>query len=330
MVPHKGILCDPWSVSKERQEIQCTVTGEEDGQKLDRLVARYAGVSRRIARILISRGAVKANGRGVKILTKPMKAGVKLLIEKSLVEEAGQKKGKKIELHEADILYKDRWLVGIYKPSGLLSETDRLGSPSVQTLLPELLESQGESGEVHLVHRLDAGTSGVLVLARKPNIARAMHELFRQKKLKKIYLALSQGRLKKDHWCDAPIKRMPGQVARHGVHPEGKPSRTYLKELAFHDDNSLVLAQPKTGRTHQIRVHLAHLECPILGDKRYGGKAYIGEDYRPVHRPMLHAYALEFKHPKSSEPVCVEGPPRSDFKGLAESLGLWQNEFTLA
>ena len=154
MVPHKGILCDPWGVSRDRKEIQSTVTGEEDGQKLDRLVARYAGVSRRIARILISRGAVKLNGRGVKILTRPIKAGTKLVIDKALVAEADQKQGKKIELHEADILYKDRWLVGIYKPSGLLSETDRLGSPSVQTLLPELLESQGESGEVHLVHRL--------------------------------------------------------------------------------------------------------------------------------------------------------------------------------
>jgi 23S rRNA pseudouridine1911/1915/1917 synthase len=314
-------------VKDAEKKIQALVEPADDGQKLDRLVARYTSLSRRLARILISRGAVSANGRVLKILTRPVKAGTQLTIDMHLMDEEALHTSKRLELTAEHIIYKDRWLLAIHKPAGLLSETDRMGSRSVQNILPGLLEAQGESGEIHLVHRLDAGTSGVLLLARKPNMMRAMHEIFRHKKIKKTYLALSQARLKKNQWCDAPLKRMPGQVARHGVDPEGKPSRTYVEELAYHEGYTLVLAQPKTGRTHQIRVHLAHLGCPILGDKRYGGKAYVGSEHRPVHRPMLHAYTLEFVHPKTNKMMVLKNSVGGDFKDLAEYLTLWQEGF---
>ena len=311
------------------KQIKALVEQDDDGQKLDRLVARYAALSRRQARILIARGLVSVNGRVVKILTRPVKAGTRIAIKIEDQDDLMLPEPGRIDLSAKHILYKDRWLVALHKPAGLLSESDRLGSRSVESLLPKLLLAQGEPSEIHLVHRLDAGTSGVLVLARKPNIARFMHELFRHKKIHKTYVALCQQRLKKNQWCDAPLRKMPGQKARHAVHAEGKPARTYVEEIMHHAGYSLILARPKTGRTHQIRVHLAHLGCPILGDKRYGGQAYVGDAHRPVYRPMLHAYRLEFVHPKSKETMILKSVLNDDFKGLAESLGLWQEGLSL-
>lgn len=308
---------------------QFVVTAEDGGERLDRLVARAAGLSRREARTLIATGQVFVNRRPVRILTRPIKAGTHIDVGTAPPSPSAPPNppmegvtSSETQRHAPlEILYIDRWMVVINKPPRLLSEHDRFGSPSVESELPKVLARRGEHTRLWLVHRLDAGTSGVLVLARTPGAAASLNETFREAHGQKTYLALVQGELAKAHAVDAPVGR--AERTRHQVRRDGKPAQTQVTPLAASNGATLVQCLPRTGRTHQIRVHMEHLGHPLLGDRLYGGPGYTGGT-RPtsIGRAMLHAHKLQVPHPKDGRAMGFEAPPPEDFAGLAKSLGL--------
>ena len=299
--------------------VSFVVSDDEGGTRLDRLVARHTGSSRRVARILIMQGKVCVRRTVVKIATREIRAG-----EQISVSDPGEVANpKELPKVEPRILHLDHWLVAVDKPAGLLSETGRQGSPSIETLVPRLLAEAGEhKTDVRLVHRLDAGTSGVLLLARRSQACATLGDAFAQGRVTKTYIALCQGNLGCGQLIDAPIGPVRG--TRQGVVEGGKPARTQVESIATTQEASLVRAQPKSGRTHQIRVHLAHLGHPLYGDGLYDGPRYVGKaPPEPVPRTMLHALQIEVTHPKTGEPLLVRAPPPEDFVALAMRLGVW-------
>lgn len=303
--------------------IELTVEPGDDGEKLDRVVARALNVSRRIARIVIGEGAVTVDGKPWRIIAKPIKAGARVVIHRTREAVADQARlPGEARLERERILHMDREVIVIDKPAGLLSETDRSGTVSLQTLVPKLLEEIGERNrDVWLVHRLDAGTSGVIVMARVASAGRKLDEAFREAKNTKRYLALCNGRLAEPRDVDGPIARAQG--TRHKVDPQGKPAFTRLVPRAVGVSATLVEAQPRTGRTHRIRVHAAYAGHPLLGDRLYGGPVYTASTPpQAIGRVMLHAASLTVPHPRSNTPVTWIAPVPKDFRDLATILGV--------
>ena len=290
-----------------------------DNARLDKVVMTLMECSRAEARRLIGAGRVQVGSRVCKIIAKRLKEGTKV----SLVGESSPSEVKDAGTPALEIVHIDSHIVVVNKPSALLSERDRHGGPSVESILPSLIPKDAKGprpDELWLCHRLDATTSGILLLARKPSANRKLQVAFRERKVEKTYIAWVSGRLDKARWVDAPIDRVKG--TKHGVAESGKPSRTHIEPLWVSDEVSLVCARPKTGRTHQIRVHLAHLGCPILGDRLYGGAMYLPGPRTPVRRALLHALALSVLHPQSGKITEYRVAPPSDFRDVSQALSL--------
>ena len=202
-----------------------------------------------------------------------------------------------------EVLHVEPAFVVLAKPPGLLSEPGR--GPDKRDSL--LIRAQAVYPDARIVHRLDMMTSGVIVLARETLAHASLSEAFREREVDKRYEALVHGRPARDEGeIDLPLvvdwPNRPRQIVCHGT---GKPSLTHYRVVGeTHVDGVGTLARialaPVTGRTHQLRVHLASLGCPIAGDPFYG----IAGDTAP--RMMLHACGLAFAHPLTGEPVVFE------------------------
>lgn len=291
------------------RELHWIVDAEHSGARLDRLVARAAQISRRLARTLIATGRVRVNGEAARILSRTYGAG-------RVIEVAPATSGEPPAHGALKLLYEDRQLVVVNKPPGLLSESTD-GARSVIELATELVRGR----RLWLVHRLDANTSGVLVLARTSSASARLGEAFRAGRVRKDYLALCAGVIPGKQEVNAPIGRAKG--TRHSVTLGGKPASTVLQPLAATASVTLVHAQPRTGRTHQIRVHLTHLGHPILGDALYGGPRYTDcVPPQPIARMMLHAARLTVPHPATGDGLHLAAPLPQDFIALCEQHGL--------
>jgi 23S rRNA pseudouridine1911/1915/1917 synthase len=192
----------------------------------------------------------------------------------------------------------------------------------------ELPALQG-SDRPGIVHRLDAGTSGVMVLARTEEAFRDMMRQFRERSVSKTYLALVYGEPRFDSgWIEAPIERALGDTSRMKTAKpgEGRAAQTYYEVRERFRGLALLAVQPKTGRTHQIRVHLASVGMHLVGDKLYkrrGGHLVRLPPEAPVPpRQCLHAFELRFVHPATKEPVVFQAPLAEDF----EKLLAWARE----
>lgn len=209
---------------------------------------------------------------------------------------------------EIEILYQDTHLVLINKPTGLLSLSGKnpQNFDSVHYRLVQLFPG------CTLVHRLDFGTSGLMVVARNKAINAALCQQFSQRSVTKVYQALLCGHLRDDDGViDAPIAKDPALFPRMSISEiHGKPARSRYRvvERFYQTQEDGVLLPltrveltPETGRTHQLRIHCQHLGHPILGCDLYGGLTLPGSEQAP--RLMLHASELHFVHPVSGEPV---------------------------
>ena len=208
------------------------------------------------------------------------------------------------------------------KPSGLIvNRSQTAKTETLQDWLDDYLgiPNGGISDEVYLqrsgmVHRLDRDTSGVLVVAKDVETLQDLMAQFKERQVSKKYLALVHGELK-DQKIDiqAPIARNPRNRLKNAVVADGKFARTVVERISVKDGFSLVFAKPQTGRTHQIRVHLSATNHPIVGDPLYSPKALYKKTSPKFGRLMLHAQALEFKHPKYGEKVHFEAKVPSEF-----------------
>ena len=207
-----------------------------------------------------------------------------------------------------DIRYEDEWLLVINKPAGqLVHPTTRESGGTVGNALMHYFASNGEAHAFHPVHRLDRDTSGLLLIAKEPQI---QYQLSPKgcKNFKREYQAIIEGHLTPPNGLiDAPIARALPSIILRKVSPEGQPARTHYHTIKQGHSLSLIELELDTGRTHQIRVHMAHLGHPLLGDDLYGGNM----DY--IERQALHAFRLSFRHPMTGENLVITAPPPADF-----------------
>jgi RluA family pseudouridine synthase len=214
------------------------------------------------------------------------------------------------------ILYIDDALLVVDKPAGLPTLVDGW-NPEAPYLLGLLREKYGP---LWVVHRLDRETSGVIVFARTAEAHRSLNMQFEGRKMErveKVYHAVAAGAPEWDEkTVKLPLRSNAGHRHRTVVNPRrGKPAHTDFRVLRRLDKYTLVEAQPHTGRTHQIRVHLAAVGLPIVGDKLYGPPA-DGDEINTIPRAALHAYSLRLLHPTMGRKVVFEAPYPDDFKQL--------------
>ena len=219
---------------------------------------------------------------------------------------------------EPRIVLDDPDFVVIDKPPGL---TVHPGAGQADgTLLDWLAAELPETGKLErhgLVHRLDKDTSGILLVGKNAASAAALSKQFQDRTVEKTYLALVRGLpTEREAELDAPIARHHADRKKFAVRPDGKASVTRYKVIEELNGYALLEVQPQTGRTHQIRVHLAAMGNPIVGDATYGST-----DHGPW-RQFLHAAKLSFTHPKTGKPVTVEAPLAEDLEAyLTEVRG---------
>lgn len=290
-----------------------TVPESENGSKLDAVVGRlFVGMSRKTARQAILTGRVALNGKVVKIFARAVRAGDRLT-----VSAAGEGSPHRLPPPELTVLHQDRDVLVIAKPAHLLSER-ALGERGEHVL--GVLAARG-LGQGQLVHRLDAGTSGVMLVARTPAAAERLSDAFRQGEIEKAYLLLCVGAPGEGEF-DGPLGRDPKHHRRQAVTANGKHARTRYRTLATGEGPrvSLVAARPVTGRTHQIRVHFSFAGHALLGDGMYGGPTRLGTTL--FDRPLLHAHALSFPQPRTHVRLRFVLPPPPDFSAAARALGV--------
>jgi 23S rRNA pseudouridine955/2504/2580 synthase len=305
-------------ISAGSNSVTYTVIGDEDhGQRLDNFLIRCCkGVPRsHIYRILRS-GEVRINSGRVDA-TYRLCAGDKLRIPPIRVAERPKNEVDEAAKQRVDlpILYEDEAMLVIDKPEGIAVHG---GSGVSFGVIEALRRQRPEARFLELAHRLDRETSGILLVGKKRLALTALHDMFREHGAgaDKRYLVLVKGRwMNTTQHVKLPLHKYltEGGERRVSVNPEGKTAHTVFRLLARWPEMSLLEAQLKTGRTHQIRVHLAHLGFPILGDEKYGDFALNRELKRTgLKRMALHAWRMALRHPLTGAPLeCIAPLPES-------------------
>lgn len=265
-------------------------------QRLDqKVVELIPELSRAFAVTLIGDGKVTVNGEP------QLKPGYKLREGDAIHVDYDIKELEAIPEIDLPVIYEDDDCVVINKPIGVLSHAQ--GRLSTEATVATWLRSRTKmSGErAGIVHRLDRMTSGVMICAKTPEALSWLQKQFAQRKTKKTYAALIAGELNPpEAIIDMPIERNPKAPATFRVGAQGKSASTHYRTVAYNGTYSLVELKPETGRTHQLRVHLAHVGHPIVGDFLYNGE--------PADRLYLHAEKLEITIVKGHERKLFEAP----------------------
>jgi 23S rRNA pseudouridine1911/1915/1917 synthase len=288
------------------------VPPESSGTRLDRFLAELPEVgSRAVAERLVRDGAVLVDGRA-RPKSHRLDGGEELEFEPPATRPSG------LEPEEMDLAipYEDEHMLVVDKPAGLVVHP--AAGHHTGTLVHGLLAYDVEGGEESerpgIVHRLDRDTSGLLVVARSPEAHRRLEEIVRRRLLTREYVALVVGRPRS--WrgaIDAPIGRDRRDPLRHSLDTDSpRAAVTHFEVAELIGDHALLRVTLETGRTHQIRVHLAAIDLPVAGDPTYGRAGDLG-----LERQFLHAARLAFEHPFTGEPVDVTSPLPPD---LDESL----------
>jgi 23S rRNA pseudouridine1911/1915/1917 synthase len=300
------------------------VPAELAGQRLDRALAAFLpGVSRVRLQDLVRSGGVEVDGAAVLRPAQPLAAGARVgwRAVPSIRARPGGAGG------ELRVLFEDQHLAVIDKPAGQVvhpSSVVRGGTVSelAQARWGELPTAQGED-RPGIVHRLDAETSGLLVLALDAAAAAGLVESFRARAVTKTYLALVFGETRFDsEWIEKPVGRSARHPDRMGIAEEGQglAAETYYETRERRRGFSLLAVQPRTGRTHQIRVHLASIDHPLLGDRLYRGRKglrlLLPPDAPRLERHALHASGLELEHPVTGAPLAFESALPADMQAF--------------
>ncbi|MCZ7539098.1 MAG: RluA family pseudouridine synthase [Anaerolineae bacterium] len=288
------------------------------GERLDKyLAAQFADLSRAQLQVLIRAGQVTVNGATAKASLR-LEGGERIWVQVP-VEEAPA--GPEPEAIPLVVLYEDEQIVVVDKPAGMVvhpafgHQTGTLVN-AVLSRWPQIADFT-EPGRAGIVHRLDKETSGVIAIAKTPQALESLRAQFKARTIGKSYLALVEGLPQTPEGViDAPIGRDTRQRKRMAVVRDGREALTEFRVAQVFASFSLLEVWPKTGRTHQIRAHLAFIGHPVVGDTVYGRR----KQPFTLKRHFLHAASLTFAHPVSGEPITVESPLPVALQNLLDKL----------
>ncbi len=288
---------------------------ERDGERLDRFVARsLPELTRSRARRLIDGGFVMVDGRLPAKAGAPLASGQRVRVRVPPPEPATLEP----EAIPLRIVYEDDDLLVVDKPAGMTVHPapGHSSGTLVHAVLAHCpnLSALGGEGRPGIVHRLDKDTSGLIIVAKNDAAHLSLARQLKERRVEKTYIALVEGRLKqREGVIDAPIGRHPARRKKMAVVEGGREARTRYRVLREIDGRTLVEVRPETGRTHQIRVHLASIGHPVVGDPVYGR----GRPAGPLRRQFLHAQRLAFRHPRTGDRLELEAELPED---LAQAL----------
>lgn len=301
------------------------VPPEFAGQRLDQVLAELLSeYSRTRIKTWIESGEVKVDGAVMR--PKDRVVGSER-IEVDATIEADQ--GVTAEAIAVDVVHQDRDVFVINKPPGLVVHPgagNRAGT--LQNALLHLDPKLNEVPRAGIVHRLDKDTSGLLVVARTLRAHTALVEAPEAREIEREYEAVCVGVMTAGGTVDAPITRHPIDRVRMAIRQDGRDAVTHYRVIQRYRAYTHVRLKLQTGRTHQIRVHMAHIKYPLVGDRVYGGRLLLPkgasteliEMLRGFHRQALHATRLAFAHPVSGKPIACEAPLPADLRELLAVL----------
>lgn len=329
----KGTLSKGWPRFSKMPD-SFSITCDISGVRLDVFLSEKLSLTRTKVKEMIEGGSVRVDGRAPK---PSMRLKERMRIEGEIPDE--KPLDLVAETIPLDILYEDEYFLAVNKPAGMVvhpsfghasgtlvnavlgymerrgSRFQVPGSEKLDTDEAGRSEDQLAGMRPGIVHRLDKGTTGVILVARDMAAQERLSGLFKDRKVRKTYRAVIEGYPGRDSW------KVDGNIGRHPVERKkmavlksgGRQARTSFRVLERLAGFTYVEAYPETGRTHQIRVHLNHAGCPVVGDETYGRKA---KNLAP--RPLLHAYRIEFVHPVTGAAVVIEAPVPGDMRDFVE------------
>ncbi len=290
-------------------------------ERVDTALSRLLGLSRNVIVGLIEAGEIVKSGTAVGKSDKVLTGDV---LEVLLPAAKGEAKLVATPIDGLKVVYDDEYLIVIDKPVGIAAHP----SPGWQgaTVVGAIfaagyqLATSGAAERQGVVHRLDVGTSGLMVVAKNEIAYSSLKEQFRQRSVSKVYHALVQGHMDPTvGTIDAPIDRHPREDYRFAVVANGKPSITHYKTLEVFPAVTLLEIELETGRTHQIRVHFSALHHPLVGDQTYGSDPALAQKLK-IARPWLHAKQLAFTHPGSGQQISFSSDYPEDLTRSLELL----------
>jgi 23S rRNA pseudouridine1911/1915/1917 synthase len=283
--------------------------------RLDLAIVAATGLSRNQAATLIATGRVTVDGQVLRASFRPP-PGAQVVIDMPPAPDHPLV-AEDIPL---SIVHEDESLLVVDKPAGMVVH------PAPGNWSGTLVNALLHRGAAHLVHRLDKETSGLLVVAKSEKLQRLLQGALAARQLKRLYAVMSWGHVATDQLTvDKPIGRDPRDRKRMAIVTTGRPARTDFARLARYDSVDLLRARLHTGRTHQIRVHLASVGHPVVGDDTYGGGGGRRVVALPSHRHFLHAAWLRFRHPITGDDLDLRSPLPED---LRRSLAAVSHEDT--
>lgn len=310
-----------YSGDMSREERVVTIPEGLESERIDAALARLLGISRSVIVDLIEAGDITRNG---KALMKSEKVSTGQLLEIRMPEPKKAVEAIATPVSGLEVVFNDDDVIVINKPAGVASHpSPGWHGPTVVGALMAAgytITTTGAQERQGVVHRLDVGTTGLMVLAKNENAYTSLKEQFRTRTVEKTYHALIQGHMDPaEGTIDAPIDRHPKDDYRFAVVADGKPSITHYETLEFFPACSLLEIELETGRTHQIRVHFSALHHPLVGDITYGADHTLASKLH-LTRPWLHAKKLGFMHPRTGERMKFETDYPTELSSSLESL----------
>jgi 23S rRNA pseudouridine1911/1915/1917 synthase len=290
-------------------------------ERVDAALSRLLGLSRSTVVTLIENGEITRKG---KALTKSDRVNTDDYLEITMPAAATEPTLTATPIADFKVVYEDSDVIVVDKPAGVAAHP-RPGwrGPTVSggvIAAGYQVSTSGAAERQGVVHRLDVGTTGLMVIAKNENSYSNLKQQFRDRTVTKVYHALAQGHMDPtEGTIDAPIDRHPREDYRFAVVADGKPSITHYKALEFFPAVSLLEIELETGRTHQIRVHFSALRHPLVGDMTYGADHTIAERLE-ITRPWLHARELKFIHPASGSEIAFFSEYPTDLTRSLELL----------
>lgn len=283
-------------------------TADQDGVLLRTFLQEKCISKRALTDIKFTGGLILVNGREVTV-RHVLQAGdaVKVVFPPEKPSE-----GMQAEKINFNILYEDDVLIAVAKPAGMNTIPSREHPHhSLAAGLLGLYKERGLLAAVHIITRLDRDTSGIVLAAKNRHVHHLMSAMQKKKQVFRQYEALAEGIfLKQSGVVEAPIGRREESIIERMVRPDGQHAKTRFQVVNQYSDFAHLEIKPETGRTHQIRVHMAHIGHPLAGDDLYGGSVL------QIRRQALHCGKLSFQHPLTGSQVIVEMPVPEDMKKL--------------